>query len=96
MLPIAEFEARFREVLSELDELAEGLDDEDLEEANAEFEDALFMLSQIDPRDEDAGEEFEDALEEFEALCEDYARFEGAGDAAARLRARVALARGNL
>ena len=96
MLPIAAFETRFRDILSELDELAEGLGDEDLEEANAEFEDALFMLSQIDPRDEDAEEELEDTLDEFEALCDNYARFEGAGDAAARLRALVALARGNL
>ena len=57
MLPIAEFEARFRDILAALDDLADG---EDMEELNAEFEDALFMLSQIDPKADDAAEEFMD------------------------------------
>lgn len=95
MLPIMEFEKRFRALLMELDQIAEALDDEDLEELNAEFEDALFLLSEIDPRDGDAAAELMDALEEFEALAQGYARWDAARDAAARLEMLVEMARGN-
>ena len=92
MLPIAEYEARFREILAALDDIADG---EDMEELNAEFEDALFMLSQIDPKSDDAAEEFMDALDEFDTLRADYARFPGAREAAERLGMLIEIARKN-
>ena len=57
--------ARMREALDQLDRLAEGRGDEALDELNAEFEDALFMMEQADGDDP---EEIADALEELEAL----------------------------
>ena len=95
MLPIAEFEKRFREILEQLDEAAEVADDEDLEELNAEFEDALFMLSEIDPKGEDAAEEVADALDEFDALARDYARRPDTKDIADRLGMLIQMARNN-
>ena len=92
MLPIAEFEARFRDILAALDDIADG---EDMEELNAEFEDALFMLSQIDPRADDAPEEFMDAMDEFDALRADYARIPSAREVAERLGMLIGMARGN-
>ena len=92
MLPIAEFEARFREILAALDDRADG---EDMEELNAEFEDALFMLSQIDPKTDEAPEEFTDALDEFDALRADYARLPAAREAAERLGMLIEIARKN-
>ena len=95
MLPIAEFEKRFRALLEELDGIAEDVGDEDLEDMNAEFEDALLMLSEIDPKAEDAAEEIADALEEFEALRDDYARQPDTKDIAERLGMLIQMARGN-
>ena len=95
MLPIAEFEKRFREILEQLDEAAEVADDEDLEELNAEFEDALFMLSEIDPKGEGAAEEVADALDEFDALRDDYARRPDTKDIADRLGMLIQMARNN-
>ena len=92
MLPIAEFEARFSKILAALDDIADG---EDMEELNAEFEDALFMLSQIDPKTDDAPEEFMDALDEFDALRADYARLPAAREAAERLGMLIEIARKN-
>jgi len=95
MLPIAEFEKRFRALLEELDGVAEDVGDEDLEDMNAEFEDALFMLSEIDPKSGDASEEIADALEEFEALKDDYARRPDTKAIADRLGMLIEMARGN-
>ena len=92
MLPIAEFEARFRDILAALDDIADG---EDMEELNAEFEDALFMLSQIDPGADTAPEEFTDALDEFDALRADYARLPAAKDVAERMGMLIEFARKN-
>lgn len=65
----------FGEILSELDALAGDLGDaEELEELNAELEDALMMLGELDQRDGDFDEDLEDALEELRALAEDYLR----------------------
>ncbi len=69
MFPIESFEKKFREILGELDALDGG---EELDELNAEFEDALFMFGTIDESEEDWQEELDDALTEFESLCEDY------------------------
>lgn len=92
MLPIAEFEARFRDILAALDDIADG---EDMEELNAEFEDALFMLSQIDPGADTAPEEFTDALDEFDALRADYARLPAAKDVAERMGMLIEFAKKN-
>ena len=92
MLPIAEYAARFGEILAALDDIADG---EDMEELNAEFEDALFMLSQIDPKSDDAAEEFMDALDEFDALRADYTRIPAAKDAAERMGMLIEFARKN-
>ena len=92
MLDVSTLVPRFGELLSALDALE---CDEDLEELNAEFEDALFMLSEIDPKSEDAAEELADALEEFDALREDYARRDDAKDIAERLGMLIQMARNN-
>lgn len=66
-----------------------------MEELNAEFEDALFMLSQIDPGADTAPEEFTDALDEFDALRADYARLPAAKDVAERMGMLIEFARKN-
>ncbi len=78
---IREFEARCRAVLDELDALAEaGAGGEELEELNAEMEDALMLLAEAHPEDGDWREEVEDALEELDALAADYRALSGAVD----------------
>ena len=95
MLPIAEFEKRFNIILALLDAIADELGDEDLEDLNAEFEDTLLMLSEIDPKAKDAREEIDDALDELEALKDSYARWPEAREAADRLGMLIQMARGN-
>ena len=64
---------RLEALLSELDALSETCGSpEALEDLNAEFEDALMMLSDIDPRETGWEEELSDALEELRALAGDY------------------------
>ncbi|MBR1560590.1 MAG: hypothetical protein IJ646_10160 [Clostridia bacterium] len=75
--------ARMREALDALDRLAEGRGDEALDELNAEFEDALFMMEQADGDDPD---DLADALEELEALWQDYMEIDGAQDIAAKMK----------
>lgn len=70
MFPIKEFEKRFREILASFDEFRG--EDEEIEEMNAEFEDALFVIECIDANDEEWEEEFSDALEEFKDLLDGY------------------------
>ena len=65
------FIERFHGILDAFDAIADG---EEAEELNAEFEDAIFLLENVEPDDEDAREEIEGALEEIDALCADYAR----------------------
>lgn len=75
MFPVKEFEKRFREILTRMDEIKEEASDdafEALEEMNAEFEDALFIIECIDTDDKEWQEEFEDALAEFADLCDEY------------------------
>lgn len=60
-------------VLADLDALSEEYGSpEGLEDLNAELEDALMMLSEIDSRDAGWEEELSDALEEIRALAGDY------------------------
>lgn len=75
MFPVREFEKRFRELLAGLDDLrdqAEGDVSEAMDEMNAEYEDALFLIECINTDEEDWQEEFADALEEYKDLCSGY------------------------
>ena len=66
---------RLEAVLAELDVLSgECGSPEALEELNAELEDTLLMLSDIDPREEGWQEELSDTLEDLRALAGDYRR----------------------
>ena len=64
---------RLEVVLEAFDALA-AENPEALEDLNAEFEDALMLLSEIDPREAGWQEELDDALEELRALAGDYRR----------------------
>ena len=102
MFPMKDLSRRFHELLAEFDEDAERFDGdaEVLEEANAEFEDALFMLDGIDMNGGDWREEVADALEELEAMAGDYRKLAGRSESLAslvdRLDMAVQLARGSL
>jgi len=65
----AGFMERLQNILDEMDNIE--MTDE-LEELNAEFEDALFMLEDFDPDDGDAQEELEESLDELNALLANY------------------------
>lgn len=102
MFPIKEFEKRFQEILSDLDavkEQARGEAADAMDELNANFEDALFVIESIG-EDEDWREAFEDALEEFEDLhksyCEQVQAVPGLQDVAGRLNMAIGMARANL
>lgn len=66
---LAGFLKRFQAILEAMDEFE--MDDE-LEEINAQFEDALFMMETIDEDDEDAAEEIADAMEDMEDILAQY------------------------
>lgn len=67
------FIERFQNILDAMDELNDaGI----LDEINAEFEDAIFLMENIDPDDADAPEEFKGALEEIEDILVEYREFE--------------------
>lgn len=66
---LAGFLTRFQALLDELDEFEM---DDALEEVNAEFEDALFLLESIDDQEEDTDEEIAGALEELDDLLTRY------------------------
>ena len=93
-----EFMRRFEAILAELDALSGEADDEGLDDLNAELEDALLMLGQIRPDDEDAREELADTLEEVAALADDYRalEIEGVAELAARLSKTAESAMGSL
>ena len=98
MFPVKEFEKRFREILASLDEFRG--EDEEIEEMNAEFEDALFVIECIDVNEEEWEEEFTDALEEFKDLLEGYRdlseEIPELKDAADRLDMAIKMAQSNL
>lgn len=73
MRPINEITRVCGEALAALDALAAEMDDpiaEDLEDMNAELEDALAMLGEFRPGDD--ADELADALEDVRALAGDY------------------------
>ena len=94
MFPIKEFENRFRAILDDLDARTDG--SEDFEELNAEFEDAICILEEIDLREDDWAEEFADALDDFTDLAERYRDENLAVEEAERILKLVAFARMNL
>ena len=96
MFPIKAFEARFQAVLDELDALADELGNEALDELNAEFEDTLFMLTSIDPKDADAMDDIRETLEALDALCADYARQPETSECARRMEGLLRMAEGEL
>ena len=65
----ASFLARFQDILDDLGEFE--MTDE-LEELNAQFEGAIFLLESIDEDDEDASEGIEGALEEIGDILDGY------------------------
>ncbi|MBR1820421.1 MAG: hypothetical protein IJ769_02230 [Clostridia bacterium] len=72
MYPIKSFLERFGGILAELDALTEDCAPEaaeDLDDLNAELEDALLLLGELKKED---GEELAGALEDIQALAEDY------------------------
>ena len=72
MYPVKGFAERFEALLDELDALSEKVESEELEDLNAELEDALLLLTELDQRDDDWREKFVDAMDEFRSLAEDY------------------------
>ena len=90
MFPMKSFDERFHAILEALDALAAG--DEALEELNAEFEDALFLIAEIDMKADDWREEYRDALEELDALRADYAKIPAAADLARQLDGLIRMA----
>lgn len=93
--------ARLQGHLDELDELADALGDEALEDLNAELEDMLLALSDVRPGRPGWQRELEEALDDLDAVIDDYDRM-AAGDRpevagpAARLRATAAALRDDL
>ncbi len=70
---IEAYRTRLSALMEAFDALAEDCGDSDaLDELNAEFEDALLLLSQLKEGSDDWEEELADTLEEFAALAEDY------------------------
>jgi len=98
LFPVKAFVDRFGEILAELDALAASRDSEALEELNAEFEDALLLLGELKPQDEDFDEDLADTLEELRALAGDYRALSESlpdvAEPARRLEMAVALAEG--
>ncbi|MBP3410233.1 MAG: hypothetical protein J6J78_03355 [Clostridia bacterium] len=94
---LAGFISRFQAILEELDQFEM---DEELEEMNAEFEDALFMMETIDEDGEDAAEEIADAMEDmddllarYRALCGEHPEL---GQKVLELEMAVQMAKNNL
>ena len=96
MFPMKTFDERFQAILDGLDALAAESGDDTLEELNAEFEDALLLISEIDMKSGDWREEYRDALEELDALRRDYARLPGAEHLARQLDGLIRMAEGEL
>lgn len=94
MFPIQSFMERFEGILAELDALAAARsgDAEALEDLNAEFEDALLLLGELDLREGDWREELDDALEELRSLAGDYRALAGEDSKLAELANRLGMA----
>lgn len=81
----------YNRILADFDACGAG---EEAEELNAELEDVIFLLENIDPDDEDSGGELSDALEEMDDLAAAYDRLgQDVREVNERLKALTALAR---
>lgn len=87
MFSVKSYVNQLNRLLEQLDGISEDLDDEDLEDLNAEFEDAIFMFSELDPKDDDFQESLDDALETLSALAGDYERWPECKEIASALKA---------
>ena len=103
MFPIREFEKRFREILSEVDAVREEASEEfaeSLDELNADFEDALFVMECTGDSEDDWMEAIEDVLAELRDLSKAYEALIPVLPAVAlpqkRLEMAICLAEGNL
>ena len=94
MSAMQEIRKRFQAILEALDSLAEQSSDDALEDMNAELEDALFMLSEIDTGSEDWREELRDMLETLDALRVDYARRPDTSAIAGQMEGLICMAEG--
>lgn len=94
---LAGFISRFQAILEELDQFEM---DEEMEEMNAEFEDALFMMETIDEDGGDAAEEIADAMEDMDDLLARYRALCGErpelGQKVLELEMAVQMAKNNL
>ena len=89
MFSVKSYVNQLNRLLEQLDGISEDLDDEDLEDLNAEFEDAIFMFSELDPKDDGFQEDLDDALETLSALAGDYGRWPECSEAVTALKALV-------
>ena len=91
------FLQRFQAILDAMDEFEA---DEELEELNAQFEDALFLIESIDETDEDAAEEIADAFDDLDDIAADYLDYAEENpeilEKANELKMALEMARGNL
>lgn len=91
------FLQRFQAILDTMDEFEA---DEELEELNAQFEDALFLIESIDETDEDAAEELADAFDDLDDIAADYLDYAEENpeilEKANELKMALEMARGNL
>ena len=91
------FLQRFQAILNAMDEFEA---DEELEELNAQFEDALFLIESIDETDEDAAEEIADAFDDLDDIAADYLDYAEENpeilEKANELKMALEMARGNL
>lgn len=86
---MAGFVARFEDILARLDEFAM---DEDMEELNAQLEDAIFLLDSASEDDEDAAEELGGALSEILSLAGDYAALDSGDGELSQLALEIEMA----
>lgn len=93
----ARFIERFRAILEDMDGINGG---EALEEINAELEDAIFWMENIDEDEADAQEEMEGALEEMEDILAEYrklqAKLPAIGQKTTELEMCLQMAKNNL
>ncbi len=86
---LAGFIARFEDILSKLDEITMN---EEMEELNAQLEDAIFLLDSTSEDDEDAEEDISGALSEIMSLSGDYAALDAEDEQLGQLALELEMA----
>ena len=92
MFPVKEFAARFGEILEALDAVRDDCAAdaaEDMDDLNAELEDAILMLNEFKADDEDLVEELGDQMDHLKFLAGDYRKLAGEIPALAELTDRL-------